>query len=243
MSFLRVTSSLDARLVHHTGTMIRFRTSQLGALPTADKDCVVIFPDGQRARGRFHLHPRNPYIAGAGVVDWIKSWVPSRQPIDVLVQQVGSGDLVHVKMAAPTGASQLSPVRHRRIVERFADEASRAKTEAQRRKVYERLERDPALRGLLLDTWDHRCQVEGCTITDAYPATLRKHLLDVHHLNHVSAGGPDSPTNVSLICAAHHALIHRGPSPRLTKCSALEARVKVNGIVLTIHRDARSLWS
>jgi hypothetical protein len=65
MPFLTGKPYLDARLVHHTGSMIRFVTSQLPYLPTRDTACTVHLPDGQEFAGHFHRHPQNPYVAGA----------------------------------------------------------------------------------------------------------------------------------------------------------------------------------
>ena len=67
MAFLQGVQSLPCRLVHHTGTMVRFTTGQLGQLPVTDVDCTLELPDGAVVEGHFRRHPQNPYIGGAGV--------------------------------------------------------------------------------------------------------------------------------------------------------------------------------
>ena len=72
MAFLQGVTSLPCRLVHHTGTIIRFTTGQLGQLPLNDEDCFLELPDGAVVRGYFRRHPDNPYIGGSEIVRWIK---------------------------------------------------------------------------------------------------------------------------------------------------------------------------
>jgi hypothetical protein len=44
---------LDCALVHHTGSMIRFTTSQLDDLPDDDRNVSIVLPDGEVIPGRF----------------------------------------------------------------------------------------------------------------------------------------------------------------------------------------------
>ncbi len=66
-------ANLDCTLVHHTGTIIRFTTSQLGQLPVGDEDIQVSLPDGTVVDGHFRCNEENPNISGPGVVTYIKS--------------------------------------------------------------------------------------------------------------------------------------------------------------------------
>jgi hypothetical protein len=47
----------------------------------------------------------------------------------------------------------------------------------------------------------HRCTVPGCR-------SARN--LDVHHVHFQSHGGPHEMQNLTLLCSAHHALLHEG---------------------------------
>src|SRR5450759_1171336 len=101
MPFLRGVTQLDAALVHHTGSMIRFVTSQLPNLPATDMDCLLELPDGRVVKGRFHRHRENPYVGGPSVVGWIKSWVAFRETVPVRVSQVhGSSPVSYTHLRA-----------------------------------------------------------------------------------------------------------------------------------------------
>ena len=80
--------SAPAALVHHKGTMIRFRTRQLGILPNDDVAVTVLTPDGLELQGRFRGNPANPYIGGTDVVRWIKRWVKWNRPEQVTLANV-----------------------------------------------------------------------------------------------------------------------------------------------------------
>lgn len=241
MPFLRAISVLNARLVHHTGTMIRFTTSQLTNLPPADTSCQVILLDGQRVEGSFHRHPANPYIGGAALVRWIKSWVSWNRPVDVTVHQEERGQTIRLQMRTAAGATPQRSQLQRRVSAE-ASRLARTTNPRRRRRAYSQWERDPRLRRFALLAWGADCQISGCTFCRAFPAHLRPAIVEVHHLNHLSAGGPDSPMNVCLVCASHHSLIHRAPASTLLACNGYMARVRVNDVVLEVRRDVRALW-
>ena len=241
MPFLRGTDRLRATLVHHTGTMVRFVPSQLLNLPTNDVDCAVYLPDGQERAGHFRRNPANPYLAGPGIVRWIKGWVGYGGLVEVVVRQVGIGLTVRIELASQSrvavdvGIKKLVRLRARRI--------ARDPAGLRRRGVLERWERDPALRQFVIAAWGDRCQVQGCRVQRGLPAALAGRVVDVHHLAHVSAGGSDSPMNLCVLCTAHHALIHRGGRSSVESSDLDGARVRVNGEVLTIGRDVRRLFA
>lgn len=66
-------------------------------------------------------------------------------------------------------------------------------------------------------------------------------MVDVHHLNHVSKGGTDSPMNICVLCVVHHQMIHRAPASTLQSWDLDRAIVIVNGLTLTVGRDARKI--
>lgn len=238
MTFLRGISSLPCRLVHLTGTMIRFTTGQLSQLPPSDVDCRVELPDGAQVDGHFRRHPDNPYIGGPGIVRWIKSWVPYNVPTDAVVHQSGTGNRVRVEVASPTGSPAPEPTQTRRVLRRARTLREIGQAE-RRRRMYAAWERDPNLRGIVLAAWGSTCQVVGCGYLATVPTHIQANMVDVHHLNHVAKGGTDSPLNVCVLCVVHHQLIHRAPTSSLQSWDLNGATVLVNGLTLNISRDAR----
>jgi hypothetical protein len=65
-------------------------------------------------------------------------------------------------------------------------------------------------------------------------------IVDVHHLTHLSAGGTDSPMNLSVLCTAHHSLVHRAPT-KLRHSDFETATIEVGNSQLTIVRDVEAL--
>lgn len=241
MPFLQGVVSLPCRLVHHTGTMIRFTTGQLGQLPTNDADCVLELPDGALVRGHFRRHPNNPYIGGPQVVRWIKSWVPHNVPADASVHQVGAGNRLRLTIAMPvTGAAAEDDAPKRRVVSQ-ARKLSRIPESGRRRRSYEAWERNPYLRTVALSAWGTACQVTDCTLLATVPSHILPRMVDVHHLNHVAKGGTDSPLNICILCVVHHQLIHRAPASVLQSWDLDGSTVLVNGLTLTIVRNARAI--
>lgn len=242
MPFLSGTTSLDAALVHHTGTMIRFVPSQLGNLPSSDTDCVVVLPDGVILNGRFRRNPANPYVAGRDVVRWIKSWISYGEITQARVRQLGTGDRLALELPPAATPPTVDPSIRRRV-KAARSRLLRTPSGPRRRKALEVWERDPALRHFVLAIWGNRCQVQGCRVQARLPTSLAGRVVDVHHLTHVSSGGSDSPMNLCVLCTAHHALIHRAPSSSVEAMSLKRAQVKVNGDILTIRRDVAALFA
>lgn len=232
MTFLQGVPSLPARLVHHTGTMVRFTTRQLARLPQGDVDCRLRLPDGAIIEGHFRRHPQNPYIGGRALVRWIKSWVPYNAPTDVTVHQVGSGNVIRLEVVGAILPEKDVVVTHARSL-------AREPRAERRRRLYARWERDPRLRSVAIAAWGPVCQVTGCSSLSEVPAYIQPKMVDVHHLNHVASGGSDSPLNISILCVVHHQLIHRAMTAELTSWDLDGASLSVNGLTLKIVRDAR----
>ena len=238
MAFLVGTRLIEGTLVHHTGSMIRFRTSQLHSLPVDDVICNITLMDGKTVQGRFHRHRENPYIGGPELVKWIKQWVTWNAPQSVLVQQVGNGMNVRLRPTNSIPVLTLEGRKIRRKILRFAG----IKDAARRRREYSAWERDPALRDFILSIWDNRCQVVGCTFATNLSSHLASSILDVHHINSVARGGSDSASNLCLICASHHALLHRSPSMKVLSNGPEEVHIAVNGMELVIRRAISDVW-
>lgn len=241
MTIITGTGLLDAALVHRSGSMLRFTTRQLAYLPLKDCELDVVLPDGQVVVGRFHRHAQNPYVAGRQLISWIKSWLPPDESLPVRVSQVGSLDRVLIEIAGVSISSPSSPV-----VGIARALRTLAKQDAPRRRVqYERWERNASLRTFILSVWTPHCQVVDCNseATTGIPRHLAGRLVDVHHLNHVSMGGGDSPLNLAVLCVMHHQLVHRAPKSRLLNSSLIRATIGINGTSLEVVRDVGALMA
>lgn len=237
MPFLRNVTALPAKLVNHTGTIIRFTTSQLPNLPDQDTDCEIVLLDGKRIIGHFRRNPRNPNITNPELRRWIKTWVKVNEPVDILVEQRGSGNQIVLRPHAP----QQSPTRVQKEVRRKAIKIGRIADPRARRKAYHAWERDPSLRAAVLQKWPPRCQVRGCTSHSLVPSALSGAIVEVHHITMVASGGSDSPLNLCLLCANHHALVHRTQSTVISNDGS-HVVIKVDGIDLMIDREVPDAW-
>ena len=88
----------EASLVNHTGSMIRFTTSQLEYLPDKDTKVYITTPDGKTIEGKFHPNHENPYIGGPEVVDFVKSHIEFGETKDIVVEQTRKGNHIKLKL-------------------------------------------------------------------------------------------------------------------------------------------------
>jgi len=64
----------------------------------------------------------------------------------------------------------------------------------------------------------------------------------VHHVEWIAWGGSDSPLNVCLMCANHHAIVHHAPTiSKVKKCDLERVVIQANGETLEIVRDMNRL--
>lgn len=231
-----VSKPLDATLIHHTGTFIRFRKTDVSFLPGSARACEIELPDGRVAQGKFGGNRDLLNITGRDLVRWIKSWLPRTQSAHVRVHPVGTLDKVRLELQ---GSSGFPSQKSRSTVLRRAPKP-RGLSGVRKREAFERWERDPGLRKAVLIAWGPRCQVTGCTVqasTSTKPVAER--LVDVHHLQSVSTSGDDSPANLVVLCLMHHGLIHRAKSVVLK--SNGKVHVVADGVKLVAVRDLRRL--
>ena len=243
MTFLEDSQELRARLVHHTGSMVRFTTSQLVALASQDCDVAARFPDGVCAVGRFHPHPQNPYIAGAPVVQWIKGWVPYARPVEVAVRQVGDELCIVVPstFTPPEGSVSESSIS---AVTRKLSALAHQPVGPRRRVRYEAWERNPHLRAVVLAAWGARCQVVGCDLLEAVrDGDVTNKLVDVHHVTHVGLGGQDSPANLTVLCVVHHAILHRVTPTTVVTDNLTQVIIRVGLKEILVERDVAALMA
>lgn len=208
-------------LTHQTGTIIRFRPSQLSRLPNDDMDLTVELFDGQVIPGRFHLHPSNPYVAGPRIVQFIRSHVRPQSREQALISVVGrhwrlfKAQPVSKEMARYGVSRQRAALGQLRgkDIDRILKKIDRLSDQSSRRKEYQRLTRPPGLRQIIIELMGMKCQVEGC---DAAQSTADEwdddsaalSVLEVHHIEAVAKIEDHSPRNLCVLCANHHRLIH-----------------------------------
>ncbi|MEX0718886.1 MAG: hypothetical protein WD066_19995 [Planctomycetaceae bacterium] len=208
-------------LTNQTGAIIRFRTSQLAHLPPKDADLHIELFDGRIISGRFHLHRANPYVAGPEVRRFILDRVPNRSSEEALIDLSGrywrlfeSEPVVnevkrHRVSAARVRSGRLTGADLARIL-RQVDRITQFKG---RIREYQRLLRPAGLRRLVLQLMGASCQTDGCDAAESAhrdwndPAAGIA-LLEVHHLEEVARREDHNPTNLCVLCANHHRLIH-----------------------------------
>ena len=87
------------------------------------------------------------------------------------------------------------------------------------------------------------CQVDGCGFAETLAEDLRPTIVEVHHVVSVSSGGSDSPLNLCVLCANHHAVIHHAPTSAVEHCDQGSIRIRVDGTTLNITRNVEDLWA
>lgn len=70
-------------------------------------------------------------------------------------------------------------------------------------------DRDPLVVTLRKRLAEYQCEVDGCT-SPRFMTDLGEHFVEVHHLEPLSEGGPDTLENTVCLCPTHHRLIHHG---------------------------------
>lgn len=233
-----VTKQLDATLIHHTGTFVRFRRSDSGALPAEARVCEIELPDARVVEGKFSGNRDLFNINGPLLTRWIKSILPRTESCPVLVHPVGTTDRIRLEL--PVGRTAITQSTRRTMLAKAP--LTRGMTTERKRQAFERWERDPRLGRFVKDVWGTRCQVLHCTTQDQVGSSAEvERLVDVHHLQSVSAGGDDSPANLVVLCMMHHGLMHRATaSPKVTvRANAVE--IVIGSLNINIDRDLEEL--
>jgi len=212
---------IPCKLIHDTGTMIRFRTSQLGALPAASVDIQVLLPTGRLVECHFNRHPQNPNVSGAGLVQYIKQRIPLKAREDVLVEKRTAtlwvvhllGDSIDVAGDAhvPIGRVRggvLQPQDFTRLMELADRESERGRRLA----TYQRVLRPVGLRRMMIDAVGSRCMAENCKACDEFEAEWGSGsgslIVEVHHIEHLARTIDHHPRNLCVLCANHHRFVH-----------------------------------
>ncbi len=212
---------IPCTLVHHTGTIIRFTTSQLGSLPPTHKDIRVQLPSDAIVPGHFLRNVHNPNVSGAGVVRYIKQVLGYGERRAALIDVSGSlwrvfnvEDVVEVTSGAHVSATR---VRSAKLtggdLAALLTVADNAALMGARRVEYQHLLRPPGLRQMILSLMGPLCQVEGCGAAQDVqaswgdPAAVLA-ILEVHHIEAMARTIDHHPRNLCVLCSNHHSLIH-----------------------------------
>lgn len=212
---------IPCKLVHDTGTMLRFRTSQLGLLPHASRDVHLLLPTGRIVGAHFNRHPQNPNLSGRDLVRYIKRRLAFGAREDVLIEQLSTNlwtlhllaDAVEIGNAAQLPActmraGTLRPVDLSAILAMADREGERGR----RVRTYRRVLRPAALRRLILGVVGATCMIEGCDacefFDDEWGVGSGTMIVEVHHIEHVARTIDHHPRNLCVLCANHHRFVH-----------------------------------
>lgn len=233
-----VTKPLNATLIHHTGTFIRFHKTDEAFLPPGERKCEIELPDGRVVPGKFAANRDLFNVNGPELVRWIKSWLPETKSRRVVVHPVGTVDKIRLELVG-TAPATLSSKERRSLLGKAPK--TKGLTGERKRKEFSRWERDPRLGQFVRSVWGSRCQVSGCTTQDVVSKTaVSEKLVDVHHLMSVSLGGDDSPANLMVLCMMHHGLIHRAKAA-VASVDIGSVRIAADGVVIEVKRDLEAL--
>lgn len=174
---------IPCKIVRDTGTMLRFRTSQLGDLPQASRDVALLLPTGRIVTGRFNRNRRNPNVSGGSLVRYVKGRLSFGEREDVLLER-RRADLwvLHLLKDAVAAAEdvKLSPTGIHRVREgalKFQDLAALVNLadhedhRGRRVQEYKRVLRPAGLRRLVLNAVGaSACMVRGCGASEHFEA-------------------------------------------------------------------------
>ena len=234
-------------LTKSTGTILRFRPSQIGQLPPADRAVMVVTPDGGTLPANFHRNVNNPYFSGTEIRHWIIQQCPATNRRDTNMYELvrhsaylvetdedvaGALDSVHraVQQSASSHAPPLDPwTQLRRVGDSF-----RGAPRKIRSSMATRYEADPELSRLVKECLGYECQVDGCP---GLRGIAGKNFVEAHHIQHLSRGGAHHPHNLCVLCANHHRLLHRDPNVRVLTRTGDDVLVRHSQGRLWVRRD------
>lgn len=216
---------IPCRLVHDTGTMIRFRTSQLGDLPKASQDVALLLPTGRIVTGHFNRNRRNPNVSGGSLVRYVKQRLRFGEREDALLERRRAGFWVlHLLKDAVAAAEdvKLSPTGIARVrsgalefqdLATLVNLADREDRRGRRVQEYKRVLRPAGLRRLVLNAVGaSACMVRDCGASEhfdaAWGAGSGAVIVEVHHVEQVARAVDHHPRNLCILCANHHRFVH-----------------------------------
>ncbi len=212
---------IPCKLVHDTGTMIRFRRRQLAQLPNASGDVGLLLPNGAVVPGHFNRHRQNPNVSGAELVRYIKGRIGFGEREEVLVEIASASPwIVHtVRDALVVAQEARVPIGHVRSgalkvgdLAALTALADRENNRERRIRNYRRVLRPSGLRRLVLDLLGAKCMVRDCSacsmLNAHWGSGSGELIVEVHHIEHVARSNDHHPRNLCVLCANHHRFIH-----------------------------------
>ena len=213
---------IRCKLVHDTGTIVRFRTSQLSELPSTSQDLELLLPNGRLVAAFFNRHRENPNISGTGLVRFIKNRVAFKGREDALVEiQATKVWVIHlvdevVALAAEAGVAPANLRAGRLASDDLGALIGLADREAERGRrlvTYQRVLRPSGIRRLIVGLAGGRCMVRGCGACAEFDRTwgagASNAIVEVHHLEEVARVVDHHPRNLCVLCGNHHRFVHR----------------------------------
>lgn len=242
---------ISATLVHDTGTMIRFRTSQLDDLPEVTRDVRLILPTGRIVDAKFLYNRANPNVSGKDLVRYIKNRIPFGEREAVLIElRTAHHWVVHLVADAALIASDAGVSAQQ--IENGSIEAGElsailrlADNEAERGRrlqTYRRILRPSGLRRLFVQLVGPECQVDLCGSCEHFDSHWGEGsggmIVEVHHIENVARVIDHHPRNLCVLCANHHRFIH-GAGPWRVEHAGADVILSRAGREMLINRPER----
>jgi predicted restriction endonuclease len=76
------------------------------------------------------------------------------------------------------------------------------------------------------EIYDHKCMIDGCGYT--FMKKNGQPFAEAHHLQALSEGGPDDPSNIVCVCPNHHRQFHHADVEKVSRADS-KLVVKING--------------
>lgn len=223
---------IACKLVHDTGTMVRFRTSQLSQLPITSRDVSLLLPNGRVVSVHFNRHPQNPNISGAELVRFIKRRLPPKGREDVLLERRRENLWIVHELAATLQIAEDAHIPKNRVRDGALNSADfaalvkiadREADRGRRIRQYRRVLRPSGLRRLVLNIVGTNCMVADCDSCDQFSSAWWPDsgaaIVEVHHIEEVARTIDHSPRNLCVLCANHHRFLHSVPSWSVSHCA------------------------
>lgn len=93
-------------------------------------------------------------------------------------------------------------------------------------------ERDPLVIAIARVRADHRCEVPGC-VHPLFATVDGGRFVEVHHIDPLSEGGPDTPDNVACLCPSHHREAHHGDAAIAIRTALQQLRAEETAATIT----------
>ena len=121
-------------------------------------------------------------------------------------------------------AAELTKLGLDQLFERYSKSAmSRKKRPRTYLSTTAAFDRDPLVVAIARLRAGYRCEVPGCPHA-LFRTVGDQTFVEVHHIEHLSDGGDDTPENVACVCPSHHREVHHGRAAATIKAALLAIR-------------------